>query len=146
MVAVVAILVLFFGYAARVVTVRAFHNDACLVISMLVANKIEKGEPVSEAAVKNEVAGLIHASVIHGRIASDGSPTDLNGNPFLIQHTTERVTASTKFSLLQPITSHAEAGIKSHNNRSGVDAGRASLFASLRVWPGATHRERYPTL
>ena len=28
------------------------------------------------------------------------------------------------------------------NERSGVDAGRASLFAFLRVRPGATHRER----
>ncbi len=29
------------------------------------------------------------------------------------------------------------------NERSGVDAGRASLFAFLSVWPGATHRECY---
>ena len=27
------------------------------------------------------------------------------------------------------------------NERSGVDAGRAFLFAFLRLWPGATHRE-----
>jgi hypothetical protein len=26
------------------------------------------------------------------------------------------------------------------NQRSGVDAGRASLFAFLHLWPGATHR------
>jgi hypothetical protein len=30
----------------------------------------------------------------------------------------------------------------SANERSGVDAGRAFLFASWRVWPCATHRER----
>ena len=30
----------------------------------------------------------------------------------------------------------------SFNERSGVDAGRASLFAFLRVLSGATHRER----
>src|SRR5436190_16584140 len=112
---VVAILLV--GYAARVVTVRAFHNDACLVISMLVANKIEKGEPVSEEAVKDEVARLIQAGVIHGRIANDGSPTDLNGHSFLIQRTTEKVTASTRFSLLQPITSHAEAGHRDTRSR-----------------------------
>ena len=28
------------------------------------------------------------------------------------------------------------------NKRSGVDAGRASLFVFRRAWPGATHRER----
>jgi len=92
---------------------------------MLVANKIEKGEPVSEAAVKDEVARLIQASVIHGRIASDDSPTDLNGHSFLIQHTTQKVTASTRFSLLQPITSHAEAGHR--DTRSLPDHGHGSV-------------------
>lgn len=29
------------------------------------------------------------------------------------------------------------------NERSGVDAGRASLFSFLRPSPGATHRERW---
>jgi hypothetical protein len=32
--------------------------------------------------------------------------------------------------------------MKPPNKRSGVDAGRASLFAFSRPWPGATHRER----
>jgi hypothetical protein len=30
-----------------------------------------------------------------------------------------------------------------HNERSGVDAGRASLLAFLCAWPGATHRGRW---
>jgi hypothetical protein len=29
-----------------------------------------------------------------------------------------------------------------HNERSGVDAGPASLIQFRRLWPGATHRER----
>ena len=32
------------------------------------------------------------------------------------------------------------------NYRRGVDAGRASLFAVLRLSPGATHREPYTAL
>ena len=31
--------------------------------------------------------------------------------------------------------------VKMPNERSGVDAGRASLFAFPHLWPGATHRE-----
>ena len=34
--------------------------------------------------------------------------------------------------------------VQATNERSGVDAGQASLFALLRPCPGATHRERLP--
>jgi len=100
------------GYLIRVATVRVYHDDACLVIGMLVAARIEKGKSVSDADVRPEIANLIRASVIHGRVEKDGAPTDLNGNAFLIQQSADRVIVSTRFSLMQPKRSRAEVEIK----------------------------------
>lgn len=124
-VASIVLCLLLFGYLARVVTVYTFHADACLVIGRLVADKVEKGKPVSDAEVKTEIAELIRASVIHGRVNKDGSPTDLNGNAFLIQRTAERVTASTRFSLLQPMRSQVKVEIKTHNKVGAANSRRA---------------------
>src|SRR5437763_1003925 len=121
-IALTAFCLLLFGYVIRTVTAHAFHDDACLVIGLSVAGKIEKGEPVSDAELKTEIASLIRASVIHGRVNTDGNPTDLNGNPFLIQQTADRVSVSTRFSLLQPRRSHAEVEIKKHNKITGANA------------------------
>jgi hypothetical protein len=107
-----------FLYAARVASAYFYHGDACLVIAMFVANKIDEGQAVSEAELRNEIAGLIRASVIHGKIAADGGATDLNGHAFQIQHVVgDRVAVRTRFSLLQPIRSHAEVDLKAHKER-----------------------------
>lgn len=135
-VAVVASCALLLGYSARVVTVHTFHDDACLVISQLVAAKIEKGEPVSDVELMTEIAGLIRASVIHGRVDSSGSPADLNGNAFLIRHTGQRVIVSTRLSFLQPIRSHAETDIKSPNERAQMDSRLLACLLVLPWWPG----------
>jgi hypothetical protein len=129
---------LLLGYMGRVVVVHAFHDDACLVIAMLVADRIEKGEPLSDAELRIEIADLIRASVIHGRVGRDGSPTDLNGNPFVIEHTAERAAASTRFSLLQPIRSHAEVDIKSHNKSVETNRRPASPFNAGRQFESAS--------
>jgi hypothetical protein len=102
------------GYLIRVVVAHEFHDDACSVIAMSVANRLERGESVSDAELKTEIAVLIRASVIHGRVNSDGNPTDLNGNSFLIHQTADRVSVSTRCSVLQPKRSHAEIEIKRH--------------------------------
>jgi hypothetical protein len=115
MVAIAVLCISTVGYLIRVATVRVYHNDACLVIGMLVADRIEKGESVADADVKPEIANLIRASVIHGRVKKDGAPTDLNGNAFLIQQSAGRVIVSTRFSVLQPTRSRAEVEIKAHN-------------------------------
>jgi hypothetical protein len=136
-IAVVAFSVLALGYVVRVVVVHTYHDDACLVIAMLVADKIEKGEVTSEAVLRREIADLIRASVIHGRVDSDGRPTDLNGNPFLIQHTTERATASTRISVFQPICSRAEVDIKPHNK---ADAPNAAIATPVSCYASASRR------
>src|SRR2546423_9768471 len=114
-IALAAFCLLLFGYLIRVVTVSAFHHDVCLVIGLSVAGKIERGEPVADAELKAEIVSLIRASVIEGRVSVGGNPTDMNGNAFLIQQTADRVSVSTRFSILQPNRSHAEAEIKKHN-------------------------------
>jgi hypothetical protein len=106
--------ILVFVYLARVAEAYAFNGDACQVIAMLAANKIDTGQPVSEEALRTEIADLIRASVIHGKVTADGGATDLNGHAFQIQHVGNKVAVRTKFSLLQPIRSHFE--IKMHNN------------------------------
>jgi hypothetical protein len=113
---------LLFGYVIRVVAVYAFHADACLVIGQSLAQKIEQGESVSGEELNTEIASLIRASVIHGRVNAGGNPTDMNGNAFLIQQTADRVSVSTRFSVLQPKRSHAEVEIKKHNKITGAKA------------------------
>lgn len=136
LVAVAILCVLIVAYGVRVVAAYTYHDDACLVISMLVADRAEKGESVSDVDIGPEIARLIRASVIHGRVDGDGEPTDLNGNAFLIHESAERVTVSTRFSLLQPIRSHGEAYIKSHNKPAAGNAGFAPQLAIGHRPPG----------
>jgi len=119
-----AVCILLFGYLAHAWSVCTFHNDSCLVIAMTVANKIEAGEGVSEDEVRSEIASLIHGSVIHGRVDRAGHPTDLNGNDFRIEQTSDRVIASTEFSFLQPKRSRAEVEVKAHNKITGANHGQ----------------------
>jgi len=122
--AIGALCVALFGYVAHALTVSTFHDDACLVIGMTVANKIEAGEAVSEDEVRSEIASLIRGSVIHGRVDTAGHPTDLNGNDFQIEQTSDRVIVSTEFSFLQPKSSRAEVAVKAHNKITGANHGQ----------------------
>ena|SRR5690349_12364022 len=113
-----AVCLLIFGYVAHVLTAYTFHDDACLVIGRYVADSIERGEAVSEEEFRKEIATLIRASVIHGRVDGAGHPTDLNGNDFRLEETANRVIISTKFSFLQPIRNRVEVEVKAHKRIS----------------------------
>jgi hypothetical protein len=129
-----AFCILLFGYLIRAVSVYAFHEDACHVIGLSVAGKIEKGEPITDVELKTEIASLIRASVIHGKVSHGGNPTDLNGNDFHIQQTADKVSVSTRFSFLQPIRSHAEVEIRKHNKTTGANAGGPPQLRVRALW------------
>ncbi len=127
----VTIAVLFLCYSVRVAAVHAFHNDACLVIALLVADKTERGEMISDTELRSEMTRLIQGNVIHGRVDRQGSPTDLNGNTFVVQRRADVVTVSTRFSLLQPIKSRAQVDIKKHNRPGARNADCKDAFCTL---------------
>jgi len=118
--------ILLFLYAVQVASAYFYHGDACLVIAMLVADKIDEGQPISDTGLRKEIAGLIRASVIHGKVAADGGATDLNGHAFQIQRVGDRVAVRTRFSLLQPIRSHAEVDLKAQQERQRTTAARGA--------------------
>jgi hypothetical protein len=102
------------------------QEDTCEEIAMLVANKIESGKPIADDELRNEIAVEIKASVIHGRVDARGNPTDLNGNPFVIERASDRIKVSTQWCLLQPKRNWAEVRILSKAHNLTVKSGEQS--------------------
>jgi hypothetical protein len=101
-------------YAARVWWVRAVHDDACCVIALgIAARKAENGS-VSDAETRAMIVHLIDAGVIHGLLDADGSPTDVNGNPFAVRHDEKVVSVATRPSFWDPFGVERRIPVGSH--------------------------------
>ena len=98
---------LIIGGAIRSQVVSTFQEDACQQISLTIAEKIEEGVTITPKLVDTTISGLIRASIINGKIDSEGNPTDYNGNAFEIVVAERAVTTSTSRSSLHPFRSHA---------------------------------------
>jgi len=68
------------------------------------------------------ISNFISASVIHGRIGADGAPTDLNGNPFVVQRDATQVSVATERSVWQPFRIKRAVEVESHNKSRQTDA------------------------
>ena len=100
---VLAVIVLAGAYVARVYWISSLHADACHVIASRIAEKHSKARAAMPQEIDAAIAELIQASVIHGRVRADGSPTDYNGNPYVIDLRDDSVTVSVQRSIWQPI-------------------------------------------
>jgi hypothetical protein len=99
----------------RIAMLYAFHDDACYVIALDLARRTSNNTAVSDNEVNVIIRELIRGSVIHGRVDEDGSPKDLNGNPFLIKREINKVSVSTVWSLWQPFGNNRVVEVESHN-------------------------------
>lgn len=127
-------------YGSRVAVVSAFHADACHVIALEIASQSEVSA-LSGDEICNLISGLIRASVIHGEIDANDKPTDLNGNPFVIQRDEKQVVVSTQRSLWQPLVSRQAIMIDSRFNvphsQFRVPTSAQSIGLASRARPAA---------
>lgn len=111
-----------FMYGMRVGTFYAFHADACHVIALGIAGRMADNGAVSDHEVQVTIGQLISASVIHGCLGADGVPTDLHGNPFIIQRDANQVSVATEWSVWQPFRIKRVVKVESHNKSLQADA------------------------
>ena len=100
------------AYGIHAAIIFVYHADACQVIMLELTKRNAANDALSDEEIRSMIAGLINAGVIHGRIGPDGAPTDLNGNPFVIEQDAKHISVATEGSIWQPFTVEYEYGVK----------------------------------
>jgi hypothetical protein len=90
------------AYGIHAAIIFVYHADACQVIMLELTKRNAANDALPDQEIRSMIAGLINASVIHGRIGPDGAPTDLSGNPFVIEQDAKHISVAAEGSIWQP--------------------------------------------